>query len=101
MMISVGSCSRQDFRQRIRMSGSSWNDGTMTEVVVRKSLTMAGAVAERITRYSHSNQTMVPAIAIGMYGTTVTKKSPTCPRVAVMSACGADWARTALKIAMG
>jgi hypothetical protein len=50
MMISSGPCSRHVSRQRIRMSGSSWYDGTTSEVVERKSLSIGLARAERITR---------------------------------------------------
>ena len=53
------------------MSGSSWNDGTTTEVDVRKPLSIGFTLAERTARYSQSSQTIVPAMAIGKYGASV------------------------------
>src|SRR5690625_2721771 len=52
MMISEGSCSLQVRRQSIRMSTSSWKDGTITEVVVRKALSIGGAVQDSSARIS-------------------------------------------------
>ena len=52
----------------MRMSGSSWNDGTITEVVASKSFTTGRARCERMNRYSHRPQTMAPAMATGKYG---------------------------------
>ena len=51
----------------MRMPGSSWKDGTITEVVVRKSVTMGLALRDSTTRYSHRPHTMVPATASGKY----------------------------------
>ena len=65
-MISDGFWTSQVSRHCIRMSGSSWKDGTTTEVVVEKSLTVGRALLDKITRYSHRAQTTRPAKATGM-----------------------------------
>ena len=49
-MISVGSWASQVSRHCMRMSGSSWKDGTTTDVVVRKSLTTGWAKRDMTAR---------------------------------------------------
>jgi hypothetical protein len=49
-MISVGFWARQVARQAIRMFGSSWNEGTTTDVVVVKPFSTGDAIRESTTR---------------------------------------------------
>ncbi len=65
MMTSVGSSASQVSMQRSMTSGSSWNEGTTTLVVVRKSLTSGRYRTDISLRTSQTDQLMTPMTPIG------------------------------------
>jgi hypothetical protein len=66
MITSPGSSASQLSRQRSRISGSSRYDGTMTDVVVRKSLSIGFAVCDRKNLTSQIPQESRPTMPSGI-----------------------------------
>jgi hypothetical protein len=58
------------------MPGSSWNDGTTTEVDARWSLTIGRAVCDMTNRANQTLHTIVPAMAIGTNGRATSNAAP-------------------------